>query len=277
MQNKVLSESNWFKFFLVGDFLMKKYSNNHSSEMNIKIEKGISIFIILEGKGIISYDDRNVIYSKDNLIWFNQLYNKTLKIKPVKGHFEFIYFSFCEELIRNNIILTGDENLFSPEYITLRIGKTLKVLILQSLHLPCKGITKELFILGKAMEIISVITYQLCVSNDYFEEKSFRNDRKIKIVKEILMQEYQNPPGLKELSSRIGINTKKLTNKFREQNGKSIYEWLQDYRLQMAYYLICSNFGNISKIASEIGYTTSHFCTVFKKKYGISPGDLKKF
>ncbi|HFX2467229.1 TPA: helix-turn-helix transcriptional regulator, partial [Salmonella enterica subsp. enterica serovar Java] len=90
-----------------------------------------------------------------------------------------------------------------------------------------------------------------------------------------LMEEYQDPPDLNELANRIGINTKKLTKKFREQNGKSIYEWLQEYRLQMAYCLICCNFGNISKVASEIGYTTSHFCSVFKRKYGISPGDLK--
>lgn len=241
----------------------------------MKLYKGINIIMILEGEGYISYDDRNIKYSKDNLVWFNQLYDKSVEIKPVKDHLEFVYYGFCEEIMNKNVRLKVNGGFLSTEYMTLKIGKLLRVLILQSLYLPCKSISRELFILGKAMEIISLITYQICGFNDYFEENTFRHDNKIKKVKEILMEEYQDPPDLNELANRIGINTKKLTKKFREQNGKSIYEWLQEYRLQMAYCLICCNFGNISKVASEIGYTTSHFCSVFKRKYGISPGDLK--
>ncbi|EBR9311540.1 TPA: helix-turn-helix transcriptional regulator [Salmonella enterica subsp. enterica serovar Muenchen] len=275
MKNNLLSEYNQFSFSLMGDFKIKRYSNKCSSGLTMKLYKGINIIMILEGEGYISYDDRNIKYSKDNLVWFNQLCDNSLEIKPVKDHLEFVYYGFCEEIMNKNVRLKVSGGFLSTEYMTLKIGKLLRGLILQSLYLPCKSISRELFILGKAMEIISLITYQICGFNDYFEENAFRHDNKIKKVKEILMEEYQDPPDLNELANRIGINTKKLTKKFREQNGKSIYEWLQEYRLQMAYCLICCNFGNISKVASEIGYTTSHFCSVFKRKYGISPGDLK--
>lgn len=276
MKNNILLEFDQFSFSLIGDFKIKTYSNKCCSGLTMKIDKGINIFMILEGEGYISYDDRNIKYSKDNLIWFNQLYDKRLEVKPVKEHLEFIYYGFREEIMNKNVRSKMNESFLSTEYMTLRIGKFLRGLILQSLYFPCTSIARELFIFGKAMEIISIITFQNCGFNDCFEGSVYRHDDKIKRVKEILMEEYQDPPDLNELANRIGINTKKLTKKFREQNGKSIYEWLQEYRLQMAYYLICCNFGNISKIAAEIGYTTSHFCSVFKRKYGISPGDLKK-
>ncbi|HAC8238621.1 helix-turn-helix transcriptional regulator [Salmonella enterica] len=275
MKDTLQSDSSHLHFSLMGDVLIKKYINNLSSELSMKINKDINLIIILNGEGEISYDEIKFNYSKNNLIWFNKLCGKNLKIKKTKERIDFLYFGFSREIINDNIQLTGSKDFLSPEYMTLTTGKLLNTLILQSLYIPYKNVGSDFFILGKMMEIISLVICQLS-GCDNFEENSPGGDNQIKRVKEILMQEYQEPPKLEEIANRIGINTKKLTRRFREQNGKSIYEWLQDYRLQMAYYLICCNFGNISKIASEIGYTTSHFCSIFKNKYGISPGDLKK-
>lgn len=275
MKNTLQSDSSQLHFSLMGDVLIKKYINNLSSELSMEIDKDINLIIILNGEGEISYDEIKINYSKNNLIWFNKLCGKKLKIKKIKERIDFLYFGFSRGIINENIQHTGSKDFLSPEYMTLTTGKLLNTLILQSFYIPYKSVGRDFFILGKMMEIISLIICQLSGCNN-FEGNSLGSDNQIKRVKEILMQEYQEPPKLEEIANRIGINTKKLTRRFKEQNGKSIYEWLQDYRLQMAYYLICCNFGNISKIASEIGYTTSHFCSIFKSKYGISPGDLKK-
>lgn len=90
----------------------------------------------------------------------------------------------------------------------------------------------------------------------------------------ILMREYRKPPGLNELAARVGANTRKLTRGFRRRYGKSVYAWLQEFRLQLAYSLLCSTDVSVSGVAADVGYTTAHFCSIFRQRFGVSPGKL---
>ena len=95
-------------------------------------------------------------------------------------------------------------------------------------------------------------------------------------AKAILIQEMESPPSLDELAKRIGINTRKLTQGFRQLFGNSIYGWLQEYRLETAFQLLSANDANISTVAYQVGYTPAHFSVAFRKRFGMSPNQLKK-
>ncbi|SUC78177.1 L-rhamnose operon transcriptional activator rhaR [Providencia stuartii] len=98
----------------------------------------------------------------------------------------------------------------------------------------------------------------------------------LQIAKSILMQELESPPSLDELAKRVGMNTRKLTQGFRQLFGNSIYGWLQEYRLETAYQLLSVHDANISTVAYQVGYTPAHFSVAFRKRFGISPNQLKK-
>ncbi|MCK1143852.1 AraC family transcriptional regulator [Providencia stuartii] len=96
------------------------------------------------------------------------------------------------------------------------------------------------------------------------------------MAKAILMQELESPPSLDVLAKRVGMNTRKLTQGFRQLFGNSIYGWLQEYRLDTAYQLLTVHDANISTIAYQVGYTPAHFSVAFRKRFGLSPNQLKK-
>lgn len=134
----------------------------------------------------------------------------------------------------------------------------------------------DLFLSGKAIEIAALAFRHLlkCDQCDIPISTATFDTEHLQQVKAILMQEYRHPPGLDALAARVGANTRKLTRCFRRHYGKSIYEWLQEFRLQLAYSLLCSADANVSSIAASIGYSPAHFCSIFRKRFGVSPRTL---
>ncbi len=95
-------------------------------------------------------------------------------------------------------------------------------------------------------------------------------------VKKILMQDIEQAPSLDFLARQLGMNTRKLTQGFRQLFGTSIYGWLQEYRLETAFQLLTTTDANISTIAYQMGYTPAHFSVAFRKRFNLSPSDVKK-
>ncbi len=93
---------------------------------------------------------------------------------------------------------------------------------------------------------------------------------------EILLSEMVNPPSLLELSRRIGINDNKLKSGFKQVYGNTVFGYLHQHRLKTAKSLISARQCNsVSQAAHAVGFnSTSHFSSVFKQTYGLSPSQL---
>lgn len=78
-----------------------------------------------------------------------------------------------------------------------------------------------------------------------------------------------------ELSNHVALNVNKLQAGFNYLYGKTINNFIQDYRLEEASRLLLGSEYNISEIAEMVGiHSKSYFAKVFKEKYGVTP---KKF
>lgn len=98
---------------------------------------------------------------------------------------------------------------------------------------------------------------------------------KILEAKEILLKDFQNPPTIRNLSKKVGINESKLKTGFKKVFDQPVKTWLRNKRLNMAKLLLLEESQSIQAIAEAIGYTNhSHFSRQFKKKYGILPKDF---
>lgn len=96
-------------------------------------------------------------------------------------------------------------------------------------------------------------------------------------AKEILFENINNPPSLKELAHKSAINEFKLKKGFKQLFGNTVYGLLQEYRLNKAKKLLEIDDINISEAAYLVGYKNiSHFSTIFKKYFGYSPINIKK-
>lgn len=74
-----------------------------------------------------------------------------------------------------------------------------------------------------------------------------------------------------ELAYQLGTNECYLKQAFRQHTGKSIHQYLTDYRLQRACMLLREPLFTINHVADVCGYQPSHFSQVFKKYIGITP------
>lgn len=68
-----------------------------------------------------------------------------------------------------------------------------------------------------------------------------------------------------------------MNRKFHESTGKSIFQYLQEYRIQESKKLLQTNHINISQIAENLGYCNAfYFSKVFKTIEGITPSEYRK-
>lgn len=97
----------------------------------------------------------------------------------------------------------------------------------------------------------------------------------IHLAAEILQREMIDPPSLLQLSRRIGINDNKLKQGFKQIYGTTAFAFLQQQRLQRAKTLISQEDHNVLQASTAVGYrSVSHFSTLFKHTFGISPKQL---
>lgn len=83
---------------------------------------------------------------------------------------------------------------------------------------------------------------------------------------------YQQPFDLARLSADMHLSPSYISRLFRLCTGSSITEYLTDFRVNKAIFLLKYSDYSVDWIAGEVGYTnTSYFCQLFKKQTGSSP------
>lgn len=88
---------------------------------------------------------------------------------------------------------------------------------------------------------------------------------------------YSNTVSVEELACLCGISKHYFCRVFKNVTGKTVMEYLQDYRLKVADTFLANSDKSISEIAGLCGFESSnYFCRCYKRVYGISPGKSRK-
>ena len=90
------------------------------------------------------------------------------------------------------------------------------------------------------------------------------------------MNEHLADPDLnvEKLTEDVGISRAQLHRKLKEITGVSAGEFIRNLRLEQAARLIEEGQINITQVAYSVGFSNqTHFSTVFKKHYGMSPSE----
>ena len=79
---------------------------------------------------------------------------------------------------------------------------------------------------------------------------------------------------VEKLTEDVGISRAQLHRKLKEIAGVSAGEFIRNIRLEQAARLIAEGQINITQVAYSVGFNNqTHFSTVFKKHYGMSPSE----
>jgi len=95
---------------------------------------------------------------------------------------------------------------------------------------------------------------------------------KIKQVKDILIENMEDPPQIKTLSEQVNLSEYKLKQGFKKIYGATPSAYLLNYKLEKSKKMLRQDKMSVQEVACKIGYDNpSHFISAFKKKYNITP------
>ena len=95
-------------------------------------------------------------------------------------------------------------------------------------------------------------------------------------AKEILLQDFREPPTVEILAHLCATNTTKLKKVFKKVYEVTLYGYVQKLRLKEANMLLRNENLSIGEIANRVGYKhQGHFTKLFVATYGVHPKALK--
>lgn len=100
---------------------------------------------------------------------------------------------------------------------------------------------------------------------------------RLQLTLDYLHQHYDSVVSLQELADLTHLSREACCRSFRRMTGKSITEYLQEYRVTQSLPLIRSGHYSISQVAELCGFSNaSRFAAAFRKRMGINPGHYHK-
>lgn len=104
----------------------------------------------------------------------------------------------------------------------------------------------------------------------------FSDRDKIYQARNIICSEYLNPPSLHDLALRVGTNECTLKAGFKEAFRTTVFNYLFDYRMNIAIHYLLDTNKSIGEVAGLVGYEhQAHFCTAFKRKFNVTPSEYR--
>ena len=286
MERKNIAKGSFQEVFIQDGFFVLKIQND-TAEMQHIVREIDSTFIqfhfCLKGTAKFVFNEGNYaldVSEEQSLLLYNprldlpmnlELAQKSWMVSLVMTIQKFhALFSNEADYIP---FLSGD-NRDKKYYAQEKVSPAIAVVLSQMMNYNLHPSIKELYIKGKAYELISL--YFNKGEGADIEQCPFLVDednvRRIRKAKEIMIARMAEPPTLSELSEEIGLSLKKLKEGFKQIYGDSVFSFLFDYKMEYARKMLETGRHNVNEVGLKVGYSTaSHFISAFKKKYGTTP------
>ena len=123
--------------------------------------------------------------------------------------------------------------------------------------------------LSGAIQLINFVSAQT-------EEVKPQMDPRISEIIKYINEHYAEPLTIDEIAEKMLLSKYYLCHLFRVNTGVTVMQYLNEYRLSVARQLLSETSLSIGSIALDCGFAgSSHFCTVFRSKEGISPREFR--
>lgn len=104
-----------------------------------------------------------------------------------------------------------------------------------------------------------------------------RHSAKLRELKDYLLALEGRLPTLEQIAKDFGLSAKQLNTEFTAEFGQSIFAFVTAHRLDLAHAALQNSNVPMKVVAVRLGYShVNHFITAFRKKFGYTPGKLRK-
>jgi YesN/AraC family two-component response regulator len=127
------------------------------------------------------------------------------------------------------------------------------------------------------VKIREKIRLELRTEAPKFEAVSEDEKFLVKVKEAILNRLSDEQLSVESLAMEIGWSRAQFYRKITALTGKSVNDLIQGFRLQKGAQLLAQQWGSVSQVAYEVGFSNpSYFSKCFKEHYGVLPSEYGK-
>lgn len=117
-------------------------------------------------------------------------------------------------------------------------------------------------------------------TDDFFRDlqNSTGENPTIFLIKDYISKNYMNETlSVKDISAHVFLSTSYVCTFFKNETGKTLNQYLTEYRMERAKQLLADSRYKISDVSSKVGYSDgNYFGKSFKKYSGFSPSEYRE-
>lgn len=236
--------------------------------LTFNFNNGLYKFNLTDGHSFLFYNPMLEMPLDLNVSAESKVFIVALSIKTMHS-------IFSEYSIDNDFL---EETQFDDYYQQKKFPHSMRPIFHQIETMNLDTPFEKMFLMAKVYEIFTLYFADMEGKREYCPYlDNEMQAKKLKMAKELLVNNLQNPPQLKELADEVELSEYHLKEGFKKIYGNTVYGFVLDKKLEFAREKLISSNQKVKDIAFEIGYENpSHFIAAFKKKYGITPKQFTK-
>jgi AraC-like DNA-binding protein len=125
----------------------------------------------------------------------------------------------------------------------------------------------------------SALAYSLCMAllKESYAVPARQDAPRFEAVKKHLHDNLQSGIGVSEMANKAGLSRSHFARLFKETEGMSPRDYVEDLRLRRALSLLYSQSLSVKEIAISCGIPdVNYFCRLFRRHTGMSPGEYRR-
>ena len=136
---------------------------------------------------------------------------------------------------------------------------------------------KKVIAQARILDYLTELTKFICEDTSKKESSNKAAKKRIKDLKQYLLNLEGKLPTINALAIQFSRSARLLNEEFQNEYGDSIFNFVLNHRLNAAHEAISNTTTPLKQLAERLGYAhVNHFSSAFKKKFGYSPGSLRK-
>jgi AraC-like DNA-binding protein len=173
--------------------------------------------------------------------------------------------------------LLGALGLQNPPSVTVReVPKFLSSLLHSAMSKTLRGTIQKLYAQAKALEYLSILSEHFR-NGPVSSEPRPQSRKQIEALHAHLLSLEGKVPTIEVLAMEFGVPGRRLNDDFTKEYGMSIFAFITGHRLDQARAAMLQEEIPMKDLAARLGYShVNNFISAFRKRFGQSPGSLRR-